>query len=156
MIDTPHIIETTAQLTAILPMITTWDEIQNVMGPSLQELFATLAAQGIAPAGPWFTHHHRRPTDTFDFEICVPIATPVIASGRVQGGEWPAMTVARTIYRGPYEGLADAWGEFKDWLETAGYRRTPDLYERYLTGPESSPDPAAWQTELNQPLVSDS
>jgi len=29
----------------------------------------------------------------------------------------------------------------------------PDLWERYLTGPESNPDPATWRTELNRPLL---
>ena len=40
------------------------EEIQLAMGPGIREVFAVLAAQGIAPAGPWFTHHRRRPTDT--------------------------------------------------------------------------------------------
>jgi hypothetical protein len=30
---------------------------------------AAVAAQGIAPAGPWFTHHLRMDPATFDFEI---------------------------------------------------------------------------------------
>lgn len=154
MIDAPHIIQTSAQLTAIIPVTVSCDEIQNVMGPSLQELMSTLAAQGMTPAGPWFTHHLRRPTDTFDLEISVPVASPVTPAGRVRPSEWPAMMVARTVYHGPFEGLGDAWSEFMDWLETAGHTRTPDLWERYLTGPESNPDRATWQTELNQPLLS--
>ena len=66
------------------------------------ELLATIAAQGIAPSGPVFTHHLRRPTDTFDFEISVSVSAPVVASGRVQPGTWPAMKVARTFYHGAY------------------------------------------------------
>ena len=80
------------------------------MGPGIGEVMAAIAAQGLTPAGPWFTHHLRRPTDTFDFEICVPIAAPVTATGRVKPGRWPAMKVARTIYHGEYEGLGAAWG----------------------------------------------
>jgi hypothetical protein len=34
----------------------------------------------------------------FDFEICVPISTPVVATGRVKPSEWPAMSVVRTVY----------------------------------------------------------
>ena len=34
-----------------------------------------------------------------------------------------------------------------------GLAATGDLYERYLTGPETSPNPADWRTELNQPLT---
>ena len=43
------------------------------MSPGYRELMAALAAQGIAPAGPWFTHHLRMDPDTFDFEIGVPV-----------------------------------------------------------------------------------
>ena len=153
MLDTPQIIQTTTQLTAIIPMIVPREEIQSVMGPGIQELLATIAAQGIAPAGPWFTHHLRRPTDTFDFEISIPVAAPVTAAGRVLPGQWPAMKVARTVYHGPYEGLGEAWGEFIEWIEANGHAPAPDLWECYLAGPESSPDPADWRTELNRPLT---
>lgn len=153
MIDAPQIIQTTAKLTAFIHVIVSWDEIKNVMGPGIQELMAAIAAQGVTPAGPIFTHHRRRPTDTFDFEISVPVSAPVTPAGRVQPGEWPAMKVARTVYHGPYEGLGDAWGEFMEWIEAAGHAQAQDLWECYLTGPESNPDPATWRTELNRPLA---
>ena len=50
--------------------------------------------------------------DTFDFELGVEVSTPVKATGRVKPGELRAAKVARTVYRGPYEGLPAAWGEF--------------------------------------------
>jgi hypothetical protein len=43
------------------------------MGPGLRELMAVAAAQGIAPTGPWFSHHLRMDPDIFDFEISVPV-----------------------------------------------------------------------------------
>ena len=153
MLATPHITQTTAQQTASLHLTVTRAEIQKVMGPGIAEVMAAVAAQGIAPAGPWFTHHLKRPTDIFDFEICVPVATPVAPVGRVMPGEWPAMTVARTVYQGPYEGLAAAWGEFCAWIDANGHNPAVDLWERYLAGPESSPDPADWRTELNRPIL---
>ena len=153
MIETPIIVRTTARHTAIIPLIVPTDQIKDVMGPNIGELFAGIAAQGVMPAGPWFTHHHRRPTDTFDFEVSVPVATPIVVAGRLKPSQWPAMTVARTIYHGPYEGLAGAWGEFLAWIEANGHQTADDLWECYLVGPKSSPDPAAWRTELNRPLI---
>jgi effector-binding domain-containing protein len=153
MLDTPQILQTTPQMTAVIPVTCPRSEIQHVMGTGIGEIMQTLSAQGIAPAGPWFTHHLRMEPGIFDFEICVPVASPVTAAGRVRPGEWPAMKVARTNYRGPYEGLGDAWGEFMDWIETNGHKPAPDLYERYVLGPESGPDSAGWCTELNRPLL---
>lgn len=153
MLDTPHISQTTARLTAIIHLTIPRNEMQHVFGPSITELMTTLAAQGIAPAGPVFAHHLRRPADTFDFELSVPVTVPVVATGRVKPSQWPAMKVARTVYTGPYEGLPAAWGEFMDWIEANGHTPAPDLWECYVTGPQSSPDSATWRTELNQPLI---
>ena len=154
MIDTPHIAQTVTQLSAAIHLVIPSGEIQAVMGPGLNELMATIAAQGIKPVGPWFTHHLRMVPDYWDFEICVPVSAPVIAAGRVRPSQCPAMKVARTVYHGPYEGLAHAWGEFLGWIAANGHTPAPDLYECYLAGPESSPNPADWRTELTKPLTS--
>lgn len=91
--------------------------------------------------------------ETFDFELGVSVTAPVRPAGRVQPSAWPAMTAGRTIYLGGYDGLAAAWGQLDDWLEANGYTPAEDLWECYLAGPESGPDPAHWQTELTRPLA---
>jgi effector-binding domain-containing protein len=154
MLDTPHITQTTTQLTAVIHLTIPREEIQNVMGPGISELMATIADQGIKPTGPWFDHHLKMAEDTWDFEISVPVSAPVVAAGRVKPSQWPAMKVARTVYHGPYEGLGDTWGEFLDWITANGHTPAPDLYQCYVAGPESSPDPANWRTELTKPLTS--
>jgi effector-binding domain-containing protein len=126
-------------------------DLERALG--VRELMAAVAAQGIAPTGPWFSHHLRMDPNTFDFEISVPVRSPVAAVGRVKPGIWPATKVARTVYRGDYEGLGEAWGEFNDWIAAHGHRPGPDYWECYATGPESTPDPAAWRTELTRPLI---
>lgn len=153
MIDTPEITQTPAQQTAIIHLTIPRAEIQHVMGPGIGELLAAVAAQGLAPAGPLFSHHLKMDPDTFDFELGVPVTAPVAVTGRVQPGHLPAARVARTVYHGPYEGLGAAWGEFCAWIAAAGHTPAPDLWECYVAGPESSPDPATWRTELNRPLI---
>jgi effector-binding domain-containing protein len=153
MIDTPHITQTAAQRTAVIHLTIPREQIQEVMGPGIGELMATIGAQGIAPTGPWFSHHLAMDPETFDFEIGVPVATPVAPAGRVTPGELPAARVARTVYHGDYEGLGDGWGELMVWVEKEGLTPAPDLWEIYLTDPQANPDPATWRTELNRPLV---
>jgi uncharacterized protein YndB with AHSA1/START domain/effector-binding domain-containing protein len=152
-IDEPQIVETAAQPTATIRLTVPREEIRNVMGPGHSELMAAVAAQGIAPVGPWFTHHLRMDPRIFDFEIGLPVATPIADTGRVKAGQRPAATVARTVYRGGYEGLSSAWAEFDGWIRAEGHAPGPDLWECYVAGPESSPDPAGWCTELNRPLI---
>ncbi len=153
MIDTPHITETAEEVTAVIRLLIPRSEIQSVMGPGIGELMSVLAAQGIRPAGPVFSHHFRMDPTSFDFEIGVPVATAVSPAGRVQSGHLPAATVARTVYHGPYEGLGDGWGEFDAWMAANGHTAAPNLWECYVAGPESSADPADWRTELNRPIL---
>jgi effector-binding domain-containing protein len=115
---------------------------------------AALAAQGVKPDGAVFAHHLKMSPDIFDFELGVKVSAPIKAAGRVKPGELPAAKVARAVYSGPYEGLPAAWGEFTKWMEAKGHEQADDLWELYSVGPQSTPDPAGWRTELNRPLMS--
>jgi effector-binding domain-containing protein len=152
MIDPPEIARTEATETAVIHVTVPREQIQEVMGPGIGELMATVAAQGVALTGPWFSHHLREPSDTFDFEIGVPVASPVTPAGRVKPGRLRATRVARTIYRGDYSGLGEAWGELDAWIGANGHAPEGDLWECYLTDPGANPDPSTWQTELVRPL----
>lgn len=153
MIDTPQLIETTAQFVAKIHLTVPRNEIRSAMGTGVSELMAAVKAQGIGPAGPLFEHHLKTDPLTFDFELCVPVTSPVVATGRVEGGRTSSVKVVGTIYHGGYEGLGAAWQAFNTWLAANGFQYAPDFYQRYLAGPESSPDPANWRTELSRPLA---
>ena len=153
MLESPKIVRATAQPAAVIRLTVPRSEIRSVMEPGHHEILSTLEAQGVAPAGPWFTHHLKMDPAVFDFEIGVPVSGAVAPAGRVRAGELPAGTVARVVYRGPYEGLPAAWGEFTSWVEREGHTPRADLWERYVVGPEAEPDPANWRTELNRPLA---
>jgi effector-binding domain-containing protein len=114
---------------------------------------AALEAQGIAPAGPWLTYRRRLDPNVFDFEIAVPVTRRVSPVGRVRPGSLAAATVARVVHRGGYEGLPAAWPELDAWIADQGDRPRGDFWERYVRGPETSADPATWETELNRVLV---
>jgi effector-binding domain-containing protein len=152
MIDEPKILETESQKAAVIHLTIPREKIQEEMGPGYNELMSTLKAQGITPTGPWFSHHLRMDPKVFDFEIGVPVAAEVKPAGRVKPGTLPAAKVARTTYRGGYDGLGPAWGEFESWLEKNGHAAAPDLWEVYSAGPETGNDPDLYRTELNRPL----
>ena len=152
-IDPPHVTQTAGLLTAFVHVTVPREDVRKVMGPGLSEVRSAIAAQRIAATGPWFTHHLRLEPGIFDFEICVPVASPIDPVGRVKAGQWPVTTVARTVFHGDYAGLGAAWGEFNAWIAAKGYTPRPDLWECYLAGPESGADPSGWRTELNRPLV---
>jgi len=135
MIDTPKVVQSPEQRTAMIHLTVPRNEIQKVMGPGLQEVNEALAAQGVQATGPWFTHHRKMDPRVFDFELCVPVSSTVTAVGRVTPGLRKARTVARTIYRGGYEGLGAAWGSSR--TGSGGRRST----RRRICGRSTSPAP---------------
>ena len=154
MIETPRIVQSPRQQTAVIRLTIPRDQIRAVMGPAIGEVIAVVSAQGIGPTGPVYSHHFCMDPATFDFEVGVPVSAPVKPTGRVKASELPAAKVLQTTYRGPYEGLGAAWGEFQQQIAAEGQTTAENLWERYVAGPESSPDPSQWQTELNRPLKS--
>lgn len=129
------------RLTAIIHLTVPRSEIQSVMGPGLSEVMAAVAAQGLGPAGPWFTHHPRMAPDVFDFESSVPVTAPFTAVGRVKPSQWPAMKVARTVSHGAFEGLGAAWGEFNAWLGARRPHAGPRPLGALPRGPGVEPRP---------------
>lgn len=153
MIETPEIAWTQRMMTAIIRIAVPFSRLREVMGPGISELMTTVRTQGIGPTGPWLNHVTNLSRELFEFEISVPVSSPVTPDGRVEAGVWPSMRVARTVYQGPYEGLENAWAEFEAWIAANGLRGATDIWEVYLVGPESSLNSADWRTQLNRPLV---
>ena len=153
MIETPTILNTEARLAAVIHLTVPWNEIEKVMEPRLHELMAAVSAQGIGPTGPWFNRHLRVQPGLVDVEIGVPVSSRVVPVGRVERRKVPTMTVARTVYRGAHEGLGTAWRDFNAWIQSKGHETSPDLWECYVFGPDSNPDPTTWRTELTRSLT---
>ncbi|MFO0723081.1 MAG: GyrI-like domain-containing protein [Myxococcota bacterium] len=153
MIEAPELVELPIQPVARIHLDIPSSEIRSVMGPGIREIYETLGAQGIKPAGAWLTHHLQKPGERFVFEICVPIAGNLKPSGRVEPGNLRATKAARALYTGPYEGLGNAWGQHLRAIEAKGWKTAEDLWEVYLVGPESTQDESKYQTELVRPLL---
>lgn len=152
-IERPHVGRLAAQQVVYVPVVTPRAEMGQAVQAALEEISEVFRAQQMAPAGPWFAHHHRRPTETFDFDVCFPVAGAVALGGRLHSASLPAMDVVRTAYHGPYEGLSSAWGEFIAWIEGQAYAVRKDFFEIYSIGPREAKEPEAWQTDLIFPLM---
>ncbi|GAB4115530.1 MAG: GyrI-like domain-containing protein [Acidobacteriota bacterium] len=153
MIDNPRIIRTAAQETAVIRLTIPRREMCDVMGPAIREVLDTVIAQGVTPGGPVFAHHFVLDPEIFDFEVGIPVANPISPVGRVQPGKLAPAQVARTVYRGPYDGLPAAWQELEAWIAGRGHVPAGPFREVYISGPERSADPAHWRTELNRELL---
>lgn len=147
------VLQTEAQPAAVVQVTCSLDEIQTVMGPAIAEVIAAARSQGVGPAGPVFAHHLDMKPGTFNFEVGVPVSTALRPVGRARPGELPAAKVARSLYKGPYEGLGEAWNQFMAQIEAAGHQPAPNLWERYLIDPNKTQDDSKFETELNRPIL---
>ena len=152
MLEQPEIVQVPARITAIIRVVVPRAEIRKVMGPGIGELMRTIADQRLKATGPWFTRHFSMQAERFDFEIGIPLPTPVRAAGRVEPGELPGGKLARVVHVGGYDGLPLAWTEFNFWLSSHEHEPKPEHWESYVRGPESDSDPKQWRTELSRPL----
>ncbi len=149
MNSAPEIITTQVRHTAVIHLVIPGRDMPKYMDPAVQEILRALEDQGLEPAGPMFSYHHRRPSETFDFELGFPVARPIKPIGRVVSGALPAEKVARSVYQGPYEGLGPAWGALERWVREHGHVETGRFWECYLDNPENVKDPKVYRTELN-------
>ncbi len=149
MITPPEVITTKELITAAIPLVIPGRDMPKYMDPAIEEIIKTLKDQGIAITGPMFSYHHRRPSDTFDFEIGFPVSKPIKPEGRVVNSKLPAVKVVRSVYQGPYEGLAQAWPALQNWVRSNGHGETGKFWESYLNNPDEVKDPKEYRTELN-------
>lgn len=145
----PQLISTQEVPAAVIHLTIPGRDMPKYMDPAIQELIRTITGQGINIVGPLFAYHHRRPSETFDFEIGFPVSKAIEPAGRVVNGRLPSVKVARSIYQGPYEGLAQAWGELQAWVRSNKHGETGRFWECYLNDPEEVKDPKKYRTELN-------
>lgn len=85
MLDTPHITHTAALNTACIHLTIPRAKMMHVFGPVVEELVATLIAQGMPPTGAAFAHHLKMSPGMFDFEVGFITTAPIPPAGRVKG-----------------------------------------------------------------------
>lgn len=145
----PEIITTQAVPTAVIHLVIPGREMPKYMDPAIQEILNALKDQGAQPVGAMFSYHHRRPSETFDFEIGFPVSKAIKPIGRVVNGSLPAEKLVRSVYQGPYEGLGNAWGELQGWVRERKLAESGRFWECYLGNPQEVNDPKDYRTELN-------
>lgn len=153
VLEAPDIVQTEARPAATVRLVVSRGEVSQAMDAAIHEVLQALAAQHVPPAGPLFAHHARIEPEVFVFDVGFPVRTAITPAGRVENTTVPAARAARTVYTGPYEGLAAAWGEFMQWVCAQGHTPGPDAWEVYAYGTERTQDASRYRTELFRPLV---
>jgi effector-binding domain-containing protein len=131
----------------------------GTMGARPPDVFAWLAARGLAPAGPpFFRYNVVDMARELEVEAGVPVAVPADGDGHVIAGTLPGGRYATLLHVGHPSGLEDATAALLAWAAGHGLKWdvTPEedgerwggRLEIYLTDPAQEPDMSKWQTQL--------
>ena len=121
---------------------------------ALGELYATLSAQGLAPAGvaggvyadELFADERGEAT------VYLPIAGDVQELGRVRQRELPAVELAVVTHAGPDEGVDRAYGALAAYVTRHALAVAGPIREFYPVSRQHTADAAAWKTEIGWPI----
>ncbi|MGW7535800.1 MerR family transcriptional regulator [Amycolatopsis sp. NPDC054798] len=128
------------------------EDVGPVIGPLYDELFRSLGAAGITPAGPGVAYYEDSPEGSG--RICVHAAVQV--SAPVQDGAFrvhdlpPLGQAATIVHHGSMDAVLPAAQTLARWVDAHGYRATGHPREINLECPENRDD---WVTELQVPVV---
>ncbi|HET9650209.1 MAG TPA: GyrI-like domain-containing protein [Microlunatus sp.] len=152
MADT-QLVELDEQPTAVIRAVIATNEIVAFFDRAFGAVMQTLAAQGVAPAGPPFALYHGMPTDTIELEAGFPVAAAVEPAGDVVPGTLPGGRAVQAMHQGPYDTLPTTYAEVRQRLAEEGFEPGPHVWECYLTDPQEQPDPETWQTLVVWPAA---
>ena len=108
-----------------------------------------------------FARYHAFGPEYVDVEIGIPIAAPIdgvaslasLPAGEIGASGLPGGPVARTVHRGSYDGLKDAYDALHSWIhEQPGVDDGDGPWESYVVDPTTVADVSQLRTEITWPL----
>lgn len=133
------------------------DQVGTDIGVGLAELYSEVESAELHPTGPPSVTYldPLMPGEKVNVELGIAVAP---GAGGAEPGAGARVVarhsrpVARTIHHGDYTGIARAYEALEDWIFSHGYRSAGPPTESYLAGPDSTPDPAEYRTEVCVPV----
>jgi DNA-binding transcriptional MerR regulator len=121
---------------------------------ALGELYATMAAQDVLPAGPpggiyadaLFTRERGQST------IFLPCAGTIRPIGRVGATVIPAAELAVITHRGAHQGIDRSYGALADYVARHELAVDGPIREYYVVARHDTPNEEQWRTEVGWPI----
>jgi len=117
------------------------------------ELYQCLDTEGIEPEGPPIARYHAFGPEVIDVEVCLPVPSGTIGTGRIRAEVLPAANVATLVRVGAYDGEGEAYADLERWIASHGFEHGGPARERYLIGPGSGVEPAEYRTQIEMPII---
>ena len=127
-------------------------DLAKTLGEVLPAVWRFAQQHGVAFAGQPFTRYLSVGLGRVAIEAGLPITSAATGAGEIVASELPGGAVAVATHVGPYERLAETHAEVQRWLDEHSLEAGAP-WEVYVTDPATTPDPAAWRTDIFYPLA---
>ncbi|HEY9184888.1 MAG TPA: GyrI-like domain-containing protein [Salegentibacter sp.] len=124
----------------------------------IEDVKTYMEKNNIEISGKPFTLYNERDesagTTIFSAGIFTPSQVITPNNSRILNGYLPKQKVLRASLKGDYKNLQEAWDTAFDYIEenSLELNEEEDIFEVYITGPKSSPNPANWVTQIHFPI----
>lgn len=115
------------------------------------EIDEVIKENNLTIAAPCVTIFHDYSEKSVDIEGGTPVNknTDIKLSGDVKSNELPGGKALVASYYGPYEGLADAYMQFFDYIRNNDLQPQGPPWEAYVISKQNEPDANKWLTEIH-------
>jgi hypothetical protein len=129
------------------------------MKPMMDVVMGFIAKNSLNMAGKPFTIYNEidNANGTVIFSTGVPVKEQVITpeGSPVVCGFMEPISAVKISLKGNYDHLPEAYTKGRQYIEKNGHQIDPNgkMFEVYMTDPETTPNPAAWLTEVYIPII---
>jgi len=126
--------------------------LPGLIGESYRRIGQYLAELDVEPEGAPFVAYYNQDMNDLDVEIGFPVEDVIPGDGDMCPGEIEEGKMVTCMYIGPYEGMAQVYGEMNRYIEKSGLRAKGPAYETYLNSPEEVSGPEELMTRIDLPV----
>ncbi|MEU3764869.1 GyrI-like domain-containing protein [Amycolatopsis keratiniphila] len=133
---------------------TTTADIGESVGMGLDALYTFVSEAGTTPNGPPQAAYPGdfQPGEELDLDLYLPVSGGFPSQGDIDIVTLDGGPAARTSHHGPYDKIGAAYEAVYEWVRESGRQSAGAPRELYLCGPDSTPDPADYITDVVLPL----
>lgn len=128
------------------------EDLSEFFGRAFERAQSAIRDQGAIVAGPPVAVYRGDPEHGFDVLAGFPVMGAVQGSAGVEVTELPSGQAIAAIHIGSYDAMGETYATVTSWMQDRHLTPAEPMWEEYLAGPETSPDPAGWRTRIVFPL----
>jgi len=147
-----EIVELSPSPTAVVRASVVASDLSAFFGRAFSQVAAAVADQGRELVGEPFSFYPGAPTDVVEVAAGFRVTAEVERSGDVVPMELPGGRAVTTVHVGPYDAMDKTYHRMHVWMSTQGLTPAGHMWEVYLSGPDTRPDPSTWRTQVIWPV----